>query len=322
MRIPSNRLQLTMMHALNDTLGRIERVQTQLATGKRIQKPSDDPTGTMRLLSFQRSLDRNRQYQDNVADGLRWATSTEMVMGGVNDILMQVKEIALRGANELPESRFPMGTSVDSMLEELIDQISSQIDNRYLLSGFMSFTSPIQTSTLVENEAITAGAVGVAVDLVNGRIASGTVVVTDQTGTTTFVEGVDYTVDHESGRISLMGGGSMVEGTGYLASYETETVSSVTINSGIEGEISRQIDSNRTVTVNLLASDVMDSSVDIFQMVIDLKNALWKDDGQAVGDLLDTVDGAIDQITGFIGMTGSKAASMENQQVVLESDEL
>jgi flagellar hook-associated protein 3 FlgL len=312
----------SMIYALDKALGRIQRIQMEMATGKRVLRPSDDPAGTSRILALRRQMDDNAQYQRNIADGLRWNTLAEGSLTTVTDILMQMKDYAVRGANESTETRKEMGVSVDQLFEEILDQSRARIDGRFLFSGFNSFTAPFVAESDVTDETFTAAAVGTAVDLDHARIANGSVVVTDLSGSTTYTEGVDYTIDYDTGRLTLATGSGMVAGTDYLVSYTTEGTSSVEAAEDIEGSIVRQIDRDRRMTVNFLGTDVFQGDVDVFQLGIDLKNALWRDDPEAVRGLLDTIDSAITQITEKLGLAGTRAQNLEHQQLWLESDEV
>jgi flagellar hook-associated protein 3 FlgL len=99
-------------------------------------------------------------------------------------------------------------------------------------------------------------------------------------------------------------------------------VSTVTLDPAVQGDVLRQVDPNRTAQVNMLASDVFTGAVDVFQLAIDLKNALWKDDGAAADALIDSLDAAIDDLTESLGTIGAKTVSLENHQSRLENEEL
>ena len=158
--------------------------------------------------------------------------------------------------------------------------------------------------------------------ILNARIDAGSVVVTDLSGGVTFVEGVDYTLDGESGRITILSGGGMSEGTQYLVDYRTEGTSSVDVESSIEGSIVRRIGPDRLTEVNLLGTEVFQGSVDVFQLAIDLKNALWKDDAEAVRGLLDSIGEGIGYVTELLGIVGARAERLENQDLQLQSDRI
>ena len=320
MRVPTNRLSNNMMYVLGKSMTRIERVQIEMALGKKLLKPSDDPVGTRSIMSLHSLKSKNLQYQEGVSDGLRWIQSLENSLMDTTDILTRVKELVIQASNEMPEGRDPLGTEMNEILDELIAETRTMLGDRYILSGFSTTSAPYTTSNVVTGEVFTAGAVDAEVDLGHARITSGTMTVSNLAGTTIYTEGTDYSVDYGTGRITVLGGGTMSEGTDYRLSYETDSTSSVTLNSNVEGDIIRQIDSDREVSVNMLAPDVFQDDEDIFQMVIDLKNLLWRNDGDGVHALLDNVDNAIDHVTEQLGVVGIRTNSMENQQVMLESE--
>lgn len=309
-----------MMSTLNDSLGRIQRIQMEMASGRRILKPSDDPTGTVQVLSFRRSLEEIAQFKRNISDGLRWNTATENTLIEIVDTLIRLKECATRAANESSDGLEAMGTTVNELVESLISKSRTRIDDRHLFSGFNTATEPYEITCEVEDEGLTAGAIGTEVDLMHARVAQGTVVIKDQTGTLTFVEGTDYSVDYTTGRVTVLSGSAISEGESLLVSYTTESTSSVRLAESIEGLHVRQIDKDWTLAVNLLAQDVFQGGIDLFETGISLRDALWKDDADAVGNLLASIDGAIEQVTELLGVVGTRAQSMESHSARLEGD--
>lgn len=322
MRVPSNLIQNQMIHTLQRSLTRITRLQSEIATGKRVQKPSDDPTGTFRMLSYRRTQDANHQYQKNITDGMRWTTSTEGSLQSLVDGMMKIKEISVQGADDAPDARPALGFTIDQILEEFLDLASTRLDERYIFSGHDTSDSPFTPLYEVAGDTFVAAAAGEEADLTHARIASGTVVVRNAAGTVTYAEGVDYTVDHATGRVAILSGGAMTEGETYRADYETTTVSSVETAVPMTGAMLRRVDDDRRVTVNMLGSEVFTDTADVFQLAIDLKNALWKDDGEAVRALLDRVAAAMDHTTQMLGLAGNRAQTLESQQAELESRDL
>ena len=99
-------------------------------------------------------------------------------------------------------------------------------------------------------------------------------------------------------------------------------MSSVDIAESVEGTVIRQVGATRQVQVNLLGSEVFQEGVDVFQLAIDFKNALWKDDPDAVGGLLDSIDEAIRHVSELLGVVGTRAEGLENQDLRLQSDQI
>ncbi|MCK5092548.1 MAG: flagellar hook-associated protein 3, partial [Gammaproteobacteria bacterium] len=66
MRISTLQLQLTGISAILDRQAEVSRTQNQLATGKRILSPADDPAGAASIENFRQAIERTGQFQDNI----------------------------------------------------------------------------------------------------------------------------------------------------------------------------------------------------------------------------------------------------------------
>ena len=49
MRVADSVLRELILRNINSALGKLQVIQTQIATGKRVQKPSDDPMAVSKL---------------------------------------------------------------------------------------------------------------------------------------------------------------------------------------------------------------------------------------------------------------------------------
>src|SRR6185295_12305180 len=110
--------------------------------------------------------------------------------------------------------------------------------------------------------------------------------------------------------------------TEYHASYDTQTTSSVTQQAGDDGDVVRRIGRNRLEAVNLSGGDVFGAGGELFQLAIDLKNALYKNDPDRVNALLGDIDAASERIGGLLGTLGARTQTFESQQSLLESNAL
>ncbi|MBV7258918.1 flagellin N-terminal helical domain-containing protein [Erythrobacter crassostreae] len=104
--------------------GSIERLQTQVATGQRIERASDDPTGAARLRALDR-LDRlGAVEQDNAAKLAQDLTFAADQMGGVANLIIRTRELALSAASDtLPdEAKAAIAEELEQLGEELFDR--------------------------------------------------------------------------------------------------------------------------------------------------------------------------------------------------------
>ena len=107
---------------------RYVRAQQQVATGKRIQTPSDDPSGTATVLHVRSLMSAAKQYQSNVGRAKGHLGFTESALGEVSNIGRRAYELTLRGANSTTSQtgREAMVTEVEEMQRRLVDLANTQ----------------------------------------------------------------------------------------------------------------------------------------------------------------------------------------------------
>lgn len=320
LRITEGRMYRSMSSLLGSAMARIDNLQHQVATGRRFASPSEDPLATMQAQALQARMTDNQRYQSNVADAISWNSATEPVVQTVHELLGKMQETVLRGGDEAVHDRTTLAALVNDMLEELVAQANTRMDDRYLFAGYADRTAPYATGTQVDNETVRLAAPGTATDLKNAQLVGGSVVLTDPVSGTRYTEGVDYQVDSVSGRVQVLAGGSLSAGQDVLASYRTTTASSVHATGPLGGDIVRQIGRDRTTVANLTGPPLFAAGGDLFQLAIDLKNALWKNDPAQVRALGTQIEQAMTHVAGVLGLVGSRSAELDSVQKLLEAD--
>ena len=88
MRITTKMIQNTSIRNLNMNKERQEKLTNQMATGKKITRPSDDPVTAIRALKLNASLDKIDQYYErNSEDAKSWLELTDKAIDMVVKIL-------------------------------------------------------------------------------------------------------------------------------------------------------------------------------------------------------------------------------------------
>ena len=138
MRIATAQYQSNMNRSLQLNQERLGNLTQQMAEGKRLLVPSDDPVDSVRLSRLQREEAALTQYRDNIATIKIRLTKTEGYMTSmVNDIVAGRDQIvwALDGANtpdDLKAMAAPLRALRDSLLfgANTVDQ-----EGKYIFSG-------------------------------------------------------------------------------------------------------------------------------------------------------------------------------------------
>ena len=164
------------------SLGRLARVQEQLSTGRVINRPSDNPTGTTASMRLRSSLADQAQYSRNAQDGIGWLTQVDSALDAATTSVKRARDLALQGANASASgqvARDALATEVDGIKAELL----SRANTRYL-------DSPVCGGVTAGGQAYDATGtyVGTLGD-VNRRVADGVLVKVDVDGPSVFGDG-------------------------------------------------------------------------------------------------------------------------------------
>ena len=92
MRITNNMLISNMMLSLSNNLNRTQKYQEQLATGKKISLPSDDPIVASKSLKLRTDVAEIQQYKRNTDDATSWMDITESTMGQITDVFQRMRK--------------------------------------------------------------------------------------------------------------------------------------------------------------------------------------------------------------------------------------
>lgn len=136
--------RITNRMMYNDTLLNVFRQnqgmlssQEQLATGKRINRPSDDPTGMAEVLQYRTTLGKAEQYTSVMNNASSFLNTSDSILGSVYNSVSSIKELALQQANGSASAatRQTVAVSVDNTISQLIQYGNTRIGTRYLFAG-------------------------------------------------------------------------------------------------------------------------------------------------------------------------------------------
>lgn len=99
----------------------IERLQTQISTGERIQRGSEDPVGASRLRALTRLERRGETEAENAARLGQDLTSAAQEIGAVVSIIQRARELAVAAAND------PVGENGRAAIADELEQLSAEL---------------------------------------------------------------------------------------------------------------------------------------------------------------------------------------------------
>jgi flagellar hook-associated protein 3 FlgL len=136
----------TFMRDINNNLRSLAKYQHQLASGKRVSRPSDNPVAIVHSLRLRSDLGDIEQFAKNVDHALSWLNLTDTALSQAGDILQRVRELAVYGANgTLPqESRNALAEEVQQLFDQLVQVGNTTYAGQYIFAGTETKTAPFQ----------------------------------------------------------------------------------------------------------------------------------------------------------------------------------
>lgn len=139
MRTTNSMLINNMLYYVNKNLGRMEQYQAQMATGKKIQVPSDNPVVAARALKFRTDVSEVEQYKSNANDAYSWMDTTEGTLGKMVDYLQIVREKGVYAGNTgtmNPGDRDKIAQEIIQIRDQMIHLANTTYAGRYVFSGY------------------------------------------------------------------------------------------------------------------------------------------------------------------------------------------
>jgi flagellar hook-associated protein 3 FlgL len=197
MRVTPGLISARVAADLQRTLAALSRQQGFIASGRRINAPSDDPGGAAQALVTRSRQAANAQFQKNVSEARGTLESADSVLRSIVATASQAHERAIQGANDTNDalSRQAIGTEVDQLLEALVSLANSRGPRGTMLFGGQESTvAPYTVTRDVAGQitAVTPNARGIDDD-VAAEVAEGLTVATSVSGTTIFGASADAT---------------------------------------------------------------------------------------------------------------------------------
>ena len=145
MRISTMQMFRQGIDTILDRQTKLIHTQQQLSTGKRINSPSDDPTGAAQIIGYSETAKITEQYQSNALFAEFRLEMEDAALSGVVANVQRARELAVQALNDTNSAtdRAAIALEIRQILDEVIGLANRQDGNgEYLFAGFQSKTPP------------------------------------------------------------------------------------------------------------------------------------------------------------------------------------
>ena len=141
----------TLVRNLNRHQELMNDAQSQLGTGLKIQKPSDDPGAATNQMFFRSRLNELNQFDENAIDGLSKLQQSDGEMERIGNLFQRARVLAVQASNGIYqgdkgfELEVAIGKEIDEILRAVVDIANTRdATGQYLFGGYSIDKPPFQ----------------------------------------------------------------------------------------------------------------------------------------------------------------------------------
>ncbi len=175
MRISTLQFFDTGAARMGDLQTALAKTQQQIASGRKLLTPSDDPVAAARALQVTQSLSINTQYTANRVQVRNALVQAESTLGGVTEVLQSVRDALVGAGNPVFDDtrRGFVATELGSRFEAILGLANTRdAQGNFIFAGFQTATVPFVETAAGATYQGDAGQQLVQVDA-SRRIAQG-----------------------------------------------------------------------------------------------------------------------------------------------------
>lgn len=122
----------------------IARLNEHLATGKLVNRASDDPSSFDIARGMDQTIGRYDQYLRTIGSARLWVDETESALNDIVDRLATAYEKGLRAANATAttDDREVIAVEIESLLEEIVSMLNTKAGGEYIFAGSRTTAPP------------------------------------------------------------------------------------------------------------------------------------------------------------------------------------
>ena len=130
-------------NALPNARAEVDVLRQQLATGKRIVRPSDDPGGYAQARALGRVEQRLAVHERTLDAVSLWTDRTQDALGALSELFANANEAALRAANGVADPE-ALASQIDALRAEVVTGLNAKSGDEYLFAGNATKTPPLR----------------------------------------------------------------------------------------------------------------------------------------------------------------------------------
>ncbi len=147
-RVTSQATQNTVLNNIFRITEGLAKAQIEISSGKRIQKPSDDPAGLRNSLALRTGIRKATQFIRNIDNNKIFIQSTDSALQSVSLGLTRAKELAISelGGTSTAQTRGFAAIEIGQIIAQSVEAANTKVKDQYIFGGTLTRTAPFEVS--------------------------------------------------------------------------------------------------------------------------------------------------------------------------------
>lgn len=145
MRVTQSMLSNNMLNNLSNSYSSMGKYMDQLTTGKKINRPSDDPVVAVKGMDYRSQLLQVEQYKRNTNEVHNWMDNTDDALDQATKALQRIRELAVQASNDTYDEaeRKNIKEEIVQLKQQLVDIANTNVNGKYIFNGTLTDQAPI-----------------------------------------------------------------------------------------------------------------------------------------------------------------------------------
>jgi len=160
-RISNQMINRTMIFDLQRHQIAMDKIQNQLATGKKVRDPRDNPIAATNQMLYRSRLTEVTQYRSNIQESKSKLSEVDTAIQSLLRIFQRIRVLTVQGANGIYSSferKEAAATEINEMLEEIVNIANTKsATGRPIFGGFQTGSQNVPNPFVPIYQTLTAG---------------------------------------------------------------------------------------------------------------------------------------------------------------------
>lgn len=148
-RVADNSTAANFTSRVNNQRNRLSILQEQIASGKRINRPSDDPNGAEAVIKLKTSQKEIEQFERAAQTAQQKLTAADDTLNSYENLLQRVRTLVTQGLSDTTTqtAKNALATEIETLRGRILNTANTNYNGEYLFGGTRQNAPPFDQTT-------------------------------------------------------------------------------------------------------------------------------------------------------------------------------